>query len=66
MWQSARAVDPSQQALCYRALFRTFAGVPWWKGVCMWIFYTDPAAVESWNYSPQGHEAEKVLRAAYR
>jgi hypothetical protein len=32
----------------------------------MWRFYTDPAAVEGWNYSPQGHDAEKVLRDAYR
>jgi hypothetical protein len=66
MWQSTRAIDPAQQALCYRALFRTFAAEPWWKGVCMWRFYTDPGAVEAWNYSPQGHEAEKILRAAYR
>jgi hypothetical protein len=66
MWQSARAVDPTQQALCYRALFKTFAGEPWWKGLCLWRFYTDPSAVEAWNYSPQGHEAEKVMKAAYR
>jgi Glycoside Hydrolase Family 113 len=66
MWQSERAVDPSQQALCYRALFQTFAGEPWWKGACMWRFYTDPGAVEKWNYSPQGHEAEQVMKAAYR
>jgi hypothetical protein len=65
MWQSTRAVDPSQQALCYRALFMTFAGKPWWSGACLWRFYTDPSAVEGWNYSPQGHEAERVMRAAY-
>jgi hypothetical protein len=66
MWQSERAVDPAQQALCYRALFRTFAGEPWWKGACLWTFYTDPSAAQSWNYSPQGREAEKVVREAYR
>jgi hypothetical protein len=66
MWQSERAVDPTQQALCYRALFKTFAGETWWKGACLWRFYTDPSAVEKWNYSPQGHEAEQIMRAAYR
>lgn len=66
MWQSERAVDPTQQALCYRALFKTFAGEPWWKGCCMWSFYTDPSAVEQWNYSPQGQEAERIMRDAYR
>jgi hypothetical protein len=66
MWQSERAIDPTQQALCYRALFHAFAREPWWKGACMWRFYTDPSAAPSWNYSPQGHPAEKVLRDAYR
>lgn len=66
MWQSAREIDPAQQALCYRALFRTFAGESWWKGGCMWHFHTDPSAVPKWDYSPQGNDAEKVMSEAYR
>jgi hypothetical protein len=66
MWQSKRAIDPAQQALCYRALFQTFAGEPWWKGACVWRFYTDPAATPDCHYSPQGHEAEQIIKAAYR
>lgn len=66
MWQSERATDPSQQALCYRALFKTFAGETWWKGACVWRFYTDPANVGTCKYSPQGRQAEKIIEAAYR
>ncbi len=63
--KQARPLNARQQALCYRALIRAFAGEDWWRGLCMWRFYTDAASVPEWDYSPQGREAEAVLRDAY-
>ena len=64
--RQVRPIDARQQALCYRAIFRVFAGEPWWQGLCVWRFYTDPSAVPEWDYSPQGREAEAVLKDAYQ
>lgn len=65
-WQNdQRPLDPSQQAACYRAMLQTFTDLIWWRGVCFWKFVTDPGAVPPWDYSPQGREAEKVLRASW-
>lgn len=64
-WQRTnRRLDPSAQADAWRALIRTFAGVPWWRGVFVWRYYTDRSAVPAWDYAP-GQEAEHVLRAAF-
>jgi hypothetical protein len=63
--QTKRTLDPSAQADAWRALFRTFAGEPWWRGVFVWRFYTDRAAVPAWDYAP-GPEAEHVISATFR
>lgn len=34
--------DPDAQARAYEALFRTFSGDEWWRGVYIWKTFTDP------------------------
>jgi hypothetical protein len=66
-WQQTkdRAIDYSAQADTWRALLRTFAGEPWWKGVFVWRFYTDRSAVPAWDYAP-GPEAERVIGSTFK
>lgn len=68
-WQERRpgerSLDSAAQADAWRALFATFADEPWWKGVFVWRFYTDSAALPAWDYCPEGREAELVIRAAF-
>lgn len=60
-----KRLSESQQAACYRALFECLGGRSWFDGVFIWRYYTDPGSVEPWDYTPQGKEAEKILRSAF-
>jgi len=59
--------DPQEQADCYEALFKTFAGKEWWKGCFIWAYDTSLASrEEDKDYTPLGKPAEKVLCRWYK
>ncbi len=59
--------DPQEQADCYEALFKTFAGKEWWKGCFIWAYDTSLAPrEEDKDYTPLSKPAEKVLHNWYK
>lgn len=66
-WQfeTSRAVDVRHQAACFEAMFQSIAAEPWFAGLFLWRFSTDPSSVEDWDYSPEGKPAEAVIRSWY-
>ena len=59
--------DLACQANAYEALFRAFAGQPWWGGVFWWLWHGDDSAGGSSDsdFTPHGKPAEVVLRRWY-
>ena len=59
--------DPQEQADCYEAFFKTFAGKEWWKGCFIWAYDASLASrKENKGYTPLSKPAEKVLHNWYR
>lgn len=61
------AVSLTEQVNCYEATFRTFYGMPWFRGMYWWRWDTDPNAGGSgdWTYTPQNKLAQEVVTAWY-
>ncbi|WP_258053403.1 hypothetical protein [Streptomyces sp. Ru72] len=64
-WTVSRTAGDAEQAAAYRALLDSFEGLPWWAGVCWWMWDDWPDSGETparLAYSPHGKPAERVLR----
>jgi len=64
---AAGSLDFTEQADCYQAFFEAFAGRPWWQGVYMWAWDTNPlqgGSVDG-DFTANNKPAEEVLRVAY-
>ena len=57
-------VDPWQQAVLYQVLFEAWRDVPWFSGVYLWHWSTNPSADRTFdsNYAPQRKPAETIIR----
>lgn len=61
-------VDEKAQADAYRALLGAMIECPGFAGIFLWRLYADPADLSQeaeWGFSPQGKQAELVLRDAF-
>ncbi|NLI99241.1 hypothetical protein GX441_11365 [bacterium] len=61
-WKSRGRSDQELQAKCYRTFLEAVEQRPWLKAVYFWLWNLNPADITATGYSPQGKEAEKVLR----
>jgi hypothetical protein len=61
------AIDLQEQADCYQAVFDSFEGQTWWRGVFWWNWTTDPANGGPLNsrFTANNKPAENILRANY-
>lgn len=58
---AAGAVDEGLQARAYEAVYRVFAGRPWFRGVFWWDWSAEELG-DPGSYHPHGKQAEAVLR----
>lgn len=72
-WEIEKRVDQlninqKAQSIAYDALFKSFWEKPWWVGGFVWKWFPNGAGHEGYpekDYTPQGKEAESVLRTWY-
>jgi hypothetical protein len=66
-WWLDGPTDPQEQADAYEAVFQTFGGKSWWKGMFLWSLDTNPSqgGLEDRSYTPHGKPAEDVIRRYY-
>ncbi len=63
-----RAINEQAQANCYEALFRACMQEPWWAGGFAWKWFPNGRGHEGYperDYTPQGKQAENVLKNWY-
>ncbi len=61
-FQTRSEPDQEEQAKCYRAFLEALESNPWIRGVYFWLWDSVSGNASKDGYSPQGKEAEKVLR----
>jgi hypothetical protein len=61
-WTLSKTPAPAEQAAAYQALLASFGGQKWWAGVYWWVWSAPPDPVDLLDYSPQGKDAEQVVR----
>jgi hypothetical protein len=66
-WSSPAPVDLEEQANAYRAVFETFQGKHWWRGVFWWSLDTKPdqGGRDDRSFTFLGKPAEQVIRRYY-
>jgi len=68
-WESGKVgtVDLQEQADCYQALFETFNGKSWWRGVFWWNWepLPDQGGAKDRGFTANNKPAEDVLRFYY-
>ncbi len=66
-YQISGGLDLQEQADCYQAVFDTFTGQDWWRGVFWWNWTTNPAqgGLSDTNYTANNKPAENILRTHY-
>jgi len=66
-WETPGVIDLEEQALCYRAVVKTFAEKPWFEGIYWWNWEPDPhlGGPTDKGYTPQGKPAEEILKRWY-
>jgi len=65
---TARNINEAAQANCYEALFKACMHEPWWAGGFTWKWFPNGRGHEGYperDYTPQGKQAEAVLRKWY-
>ena len=67
-WKKKGKVDLEEQALCYKAVKKTFKEKPWLEGIYWWHWVPDPEAggATDTGYTPQNKPAVKILKKWYR
>ena len=67
-WQSdlTRPLSPQHQADSFTAMFQTFSTKPWFYGLFVWRFYTQPTSTPAYDYNPIGKPTEGVLQQWFR
>lgn len=61
-----KVVNQQTQAMAYKAIFNTIWDKEWYAGGFVWKWFSyEPVAKTDRTYSPQGKEAEKVLKRYY-
>jgi hypothetical protein len=66
-WSSPAPLDLQEQADAYRAVFETFQGRAWWKGVFWWSLDTKPdqGGATDRSFTFLGKPAEQIIRRYY-
>jgi hypothetical protein len=61
------SVSEETQALCYQAFFQSAWNKPWLAGAYFWKWYPKgPRRSSGSDFTPQGKQAEKILKENYR
>jgi len=54
-WNNTAAVNITQQAVCYEAVFQSLINQTWWEGIFWWAWSSDPKAggMNDTDFTPQ-------------
>jgi len=65
--EESPAIDLQEQADCYQAVFESFQGQIWWRGVYWWNWTPDPVdgGPQNNGFTAHNKPAENILRANY-
>jgi len=66
-WNNTAAVNVTQQAVCYEAVFQTFINQPWWEGIYWWSWSSDPKAggTNDTDFTPQNKQPTLAVIQKY-
>lgn len=67
-WSSPAEINLKEQADAYQAVFETFQGKSWWRGVFWWSLDTKPdqGGSDDRSFTFLGKPAEEVIRRYYK
>lgn len=65
-WRSEGVMSEAEQAECYRVVLEVFPRKQWLAGIYFWFWSSDPENISPSGYSPQGKEAQELLKEFWR